>query len=246
MIYSFRKKRYGDIVKFIDLGLAGNIKYLFEMNEYDPNNFMFYGNFYDESKGQDGIFVGRDTTISPFCKFNFSSIINSKENDEGNNNEVLLLLKNILDNCLVMSDFWGLCVSFAIKLYDTTGIITNNYMNDIKGRSILPFKIENNKIKLRNQLAIFFGEELTGNNVYFEDLRKNILLVLENILEYSNKLLKNSREFNRRYQLNFNKETIIYLYRECTTTICKIYEKIDSFKKNYNTYLENKHAMLIQ
>lgn len=237
LIGLFNQKRYGDIVRFIDLGLAGDIKYLIEMKKYDPSNYMFFGNFYNICDGIEGIFVGRNNNLSPFCKFNFSSFINLTENEKTSNNS--LLMKAILDNCLVMSDFWSLCIIFTINLYNTTGLISNNYEKDIMGRSNFPFKIINNEIKLREQLNIFFEEKFDKDHTCFEELRKNISSILKDILNYSNKLLQNSYEKNNIYNLNLNNDSIIYLYKQSIQILYQIYGKINDFKQNYITYLKN-------
>ena len=56
------------------------------------------------------MFVGRISTLSPFCKFNLSSIINYNKIKNENNIDDITQLKtrSLIENVLIMNDIWNL------------------------------------------------------------------------------------------------------------------------------------------
>ena len=239
MIENFEINNYGEIVKFIDLGLAGNMKYLIETKQYDPENLMFTGDFYQEKNDFDGLFVGRADNISPFAIFNLSSLI-SDNNPENNGNDInQLLLKVIIDNCMVMADFWCLCIIFAIKIYDM--IFRSDYHSSIC-KNMTPFIIKDNKFYFKKEIGLLFNIDLNIENSNFEGIRTNLLFMLNYILEYSNELLKYSIKKDKRYHLQMTNDTMMNLYKESKNTINNLYQLIDSYKAEFtNLFIKNKY-----
>ena len=132
---------------------------------------------------------------------------------------------------MVMSDFWSLCIIFSIEVYN---LIFKYDYNSLIGNNLTPFIINNNKINFREELTILFKTYLQYDNIFFEEIRKNLLFILNNILEYSNKLIKYSKlNNNGRYCLEMTYDNMVYLYKESKNTIYNLYKQIDNYKVEF-------------
>jgi serine/threonine protein kinase len=232
----FKQKKYQEIVKFVDLGMAGDLKEIFEMKKYKRNNLLLLGDF-NGFENLDGIFAGRKMSISPFSKLDLSSIIGKKYIDEDDKTveefeAIQYMKKNIIENTLIMNDIWNLCINFVKIIYE----IENNpynYLDVIEQKykkNHLSFYIEGNRVKIIGEILNTLS--LKQNEETLNKLKNTICETLNIIINFANNMLaKASLRSSGIYQLILDETSIKNFYKNSKEYLNWIYQEIETFSK---------------
>jgi hypothetical protein len=241
IVADYINESYGNIVKFVDAGMFGDLDYIYKTDKYNPKTYMFNGEF-NGFENLDGMFASTLNYISPFCIFNLSSCIKNYNNDI-----ISLQAKNMISTILKISDIWNLCIIYAIHFHDTNDFNSFNYnavINIKKKNKIyceMPFTINNNNICLRNELNKIMDKNFELTNKKYTEFRNLVSCVLDAILNLSNKILSKSTEKNNQFFLDFNDELINQFHFESSTSLVTIKNLID----NFGVFIKNKLKWLI-
>jgi hypothetical protein len=247
-------KLYGNIVKFVDGGLFGDIDYINNTEQYEHNNCYLQGDFYEFDK-VDGMFGCTMRYVSPFCIFNFSSLIKQYNNIELSKN-----IRNLVKNMLFLADFWSLCIVYTTHLHDTNKPI--NIYNSIISMKLqklqyfeykntkstscfertfkdIPFKVEkiNNyyQIRLVNELDNILNKEteLIYNGYY--NLRNTVSQILNAIISFVNLILLKTKKNEFKHEVTPDEDTINELYQKSEDVLHIVKCAFDTF----NNTLQN-------
>lgn len=246
IIKKYIGKSYGNIVKFVDGGMFGDVDYIYNNATYTRNNYFFYGAF-PEFNMLDGMFASTIYYISPFCLFNLSSIINIYKEDRVSQN-----IRNLVINILRISDIWSLCILYAIHIHDTNNvklsyksIINSKFKKNPKTYSeigsdgtnentinYMPFYVScNNKIILVKELMDILDLDKKIMHIDYDVLRENISIIINEILSLANLILSYSIKQKINYILHFDENIINILYKESLKKINFIHNTITKFDK---------------
>ena len=213
---------YGNIVRFVDAGLFGDLEHIYKADQYNKLDMLFFGNF-PEFQNYDCMFICTLQYISPFHMFNLSSMIQKYDDPE-----LSSISKNTVSHILKLSDIWSICIMFLIHLHDTN-THGPTYQSIVNSNISRPFVVEDNKIKLNINLSAILNKDL-----YHEDysvLQDNIVTVLGEILSLANGILSKSTKDGHVYKLVYNEEIINELSKSSIEKLLIIKDTIDEFDK---------------
>jgi hypothetical protein len=238
-------KSYGKIVKFVDGGLFGDISYIYDTKKYSAYSNYFCGNF-TEFQYLDGMFVCTLRYVSPFCMFNFSSLILEYYNED-----ISITVKDLIKNVLFLSDYWSLYIIYAIHLYDINNppnkyhVIIYMKTNEKQIKTMtektiktMPFEIEKNdkndknddyQISLIDELKYILDKNTELKNKEYCNLQTTISCGLTAIMNFVNLLLLNTEKNMFQHILKCNSDTINNLYSESKTLLKFIHKNNDDF-----------------
>jgi len=231
IVDQYMKGDFGSITKLVDGGLAGDLDYIYKSNRYDGNNALFLGNFCD-FENYDSIFICTVIYISPFHRFNLSSMIKPYKNSN-----MTLLAKYTIANILKLADIWGIAIIYAIHIHDTNVKgMSHKYMADLKKIHnnnnefmTMPFVIQDGVVKLVQNLVDALDTTKDLVHVEYHGFRNCVVDILEQIMSFVNMLLSNSSKTKHAYALNYDAEMIHLLYRESGERLCNIGNIMDQF-----------------
>lgn len=214
---------YGNIVKFVDAGLFGDLEHIYKADRYNKLDTLFFGNF-PELENYDSIFICTFQYISPFYMFNLSSMIQKYEDPE-----LSSVAKSTIGHILKLSDIWSICIMFLIHLHDTN-THGPTYQTIVNSSNInRPFIVEDNKIKLNTNLSAILNKDLY--HIEYNELRDNIITILGEILSLANEILSRSTKDRYVYKLVYNGEIINELFKSSIGKLLIIKDTIDEFDK---------------
>ncbi len=169
IINLYKTEKYENILRFVDVGLFGDIGVICSdnnYNKYSKYNKYFFSHFID-FEPFDGLFVSTVTYLSPFSIFNLSSLINSY----GFTSKKEYI--NILIKFLKLSDYWIINVLFAFYFCDIFNNINGNYIENLKNEESCIKKYCKNK---NNKTYKFIDCVIFDINENANDKNKNIYI----------------------------------------------------------------------
>ena len=253
IVSKYFNDKHNELIKFIDAGLCcdiDQINYDSEKNIIDNFNDLFCC-VYDEFDELDGMFCSIIEYCSPFCLFNFSSIL---KNDTLRKDPATKLL---ISNLLKISDIWSFNIIFSINLYNILrkGCYYFYTINKKKlanpriyGKKLsantfirMPFSC-NEYMYLSNELMFVekfnFSDEYKDN---YEDLRNHIMSMLNKILSFINSIISISEQNKWRFLISFSKDNIIHLSNY--SSICL--QELQQTGKKYHEKIKNDMSLYL-
>lgn len=224
----FLEKKYDDIVKFIDFGIAFDIGELYKSEIYNKTNNFTLGSFVDLD-GLEGLFASTLTYISPFSMINLSKMLYNKFDEN-----IMIMCKNNISFLLILSDIWSVNILFAICIHD------NIYRKKKYSRSIQYHKtlfsgnLSNIPLFFDKNQKFILKKELRMTNVFFceeiENIFNHIKLITGKILELAN-FIKNDTEWIKKkviVKLNYSEENIIEIKNKTSEIFNEVNNIIES------------------
>jgi serine/threonine protein kinase len=218
IIDKYNNNKYDELVRFVDAGIFCDLDVIDAINKYDNKNELLCGCF-DEFDELDGLFGSTVEYTSPFCIFNFSSLIYKMENKTN--------IKNLIKNLLKMADIWSLNLVFLTYLYHivTKNIYYGNIKRQLKSSPIMytnklneniflrmPFYFSGGKFFLSVDLEYIMNFDFSESNAEFIELQQTIKHCLNSIISFVNDLISKSKSEKWRYFVESDDDTILNIY----------------------------------
>jgi serine/threonine protein kinase len=228
IINKFIDKKYDELVKFVDAGIFCDLDVIDNINKYDADNIFICGNFY-EFDDLDGLFGSTIEYTSPFCIFDFSSLICKIENKSN--------IRKLIKNLLKLSDIWSLNIVFTIYLFNIVtknnyhGYINNQlsdspiiYANNLNNNTFLrmPFYFSSNTFCLSRNLEYVLNFNFSGPEIEIIKIQRTLKHCLDKIIGFVNYLVINSVKQKWRYFVKHDSDTILDIYEKSELCLSEI------------------------
>lgn len=218
----YTNENYDNILKFVDVGLFGDINIIYSDNNCDIYNKNFRLNFAN-FEPFDGLFVSTVTYLSPFSIFNLSSLINRCDFEM--KRDFIIIISMFLK----LSDLWIVNIMFAYYFCDIFNNNSGNYICNLKNNKCIMKNYYKNKYiytyKYIDCTIFDINIDIAKKNknifiktVYLDLLKKNhlsicrfiedFIFVIIDIIKYINSYSSSAKNYFP-FELNLNKKQII-------------------------------------